>query len=117
MVTGLLLPSSSSPTVHGIALNEKLYVPGPRAHLEANYINQTPSSPLFCCIGIIHKNPSFKLRISLSLRRLLKMQMERVKLNKSINWISAKSQSSTTNRFKVLNEKDNRIREPDIQRE
>lgn len=45
------------------------------------------------------------------------MQMERVKLNKSINWISAKSQSSTTNRFKVLNEKDNRIREPDIQRE
>lgn len=43
--------------------------------------------------------------------------MERVKLNKSINWLSAKSQSSKTNRFKVLNEKDNRIREPDIQRE
>lgn len=43
--------------------------------------------------------------------------MERVKLNKSINWVSAKSQSSKTNRFKVLNEKDNRIREPDIQRE
>lgn len=45
------------------------------------------------------------------------MQMEIVKLNKSINWVSAKSQSSKTNRFKVLNEKDNRIREPDIQRE
>lgn len=43
--------------------------------------------------------------------------MERVKLNKSINWVSAKSQSSKTNRFKVLNEKDNRIKEPDIQRE
>ena len=42
--------------------------------------------------------------------------MEIVKLNKSINWVSAKSQSSKTNRFKVLNEKDNRIREPDIQR-
>lgn len=115
MVTGLL-PSSSSTTVHRITLNEKLYVPGPHAHLEANYINQT-RPPFFCCIGIVHKNPSFKLRISLSLRRLLKMQMERVKLNKSINWISAKSQSSKTNRFKVLNEKDNRIREPDIQRE
>lgn len=34
-----------------------------------------------------------------------------------MNWASAKSQSSKTNRFKVLNEKDNRIREPDIQRE
>lgn len=43
--------------------------------------------------------------------------MGRVKLNKSINWVSTKSQSPTTNRFKVLNEKDNRIREPDIQRE
>lgn len=31
--------------------------------------------------------------------------------------MSAKSQSSKTNRFKVLNEKDNRIRGPDIQRE
>lgn len=51
------------------------------------------------------------------MRGLLKTQMERVKLNKSINWVSAKSQSSKTNRFKVLNEKDNRIREPDIQRE
>lgn len=36
---------------------------------------------------------------------------------KKMNWASAKSQSSKTNRFKVLNEKDNRIREPDIQRE
>lgn len=42
--------------------------------------------------------------------------MERVKLNKSNNWVSAKSQSSKTNRFKVLNEKYNRIRGPDIQR-
>lgn len=59
-----------------------------------------------------------KLRSSLSLRGLLKnTQMERVKLDKSINWVSAKSQSSKTNRFKVLNEEDNRIREPDIQRE
>lgn len=43
--------------------------------------------------------------------------MEIVKLNKSINWVSAKSQSSKANRFKVLKEKDNRIREPDILRE
>lgn len=66
---------------------------------------------------IVHRNLLSKLRSSLSSRRLLKTQMERVKLNKSINWVSAKSQSSKTNRFKVLNEKDNRIREPDIQRE
>lgn len=39
------------------------------------------------------------------------------KVNRSDNWVSAKSQSPKTNRFKVLNEKDNRIREPDIQRE
>lgn len=45
-----------------------------------------------------------------------KTQMERVKLNKSNNWVRAKSQSSKTNRFKVLNEKYNRIRGPDIQR-
>lgn len=42
--------------------------------------------------------------------------MERVKVNKSNNWVRAKSQSSKTNRFKVLNEKYNRIRGPDIQR-
>lgn len=90
-----------------------VYVAVPHAHLEADEENQTA----FFCIDIVHKNLPTKLRTSLSLRRLLKTQMERVKLNKSINWVSAKSQSSKTNRFKVLNEKDNRIREPDIQRE
>lgn len=45
-----------------------------------------------------------------------KTQMERVKLNKGTEWVSTKSQSSKTNRFKVLNEKDNRIREPETQR-
>lgn len=44
-------------------------------------------------------------------------QTERVKLNQSNNWVRAKSQSSKANRFKVLNEKDNRIKEPDVQRE
>lgn len=44
-------------------------------------------------------------------------QTERVKLNRSNNWVRAKSQSSKANRFKVLNEKDNRIKEPDVQRE
>lgn len=69
------------------------------------------------CTDIVHKNLQTKLRSNLSSRRLLKTQMEIVKLDKSINWVSAKSQSSKTNRFKVLNKKDNRIREPDIQRE
>lgn len=57
------------------------------------------------CNDNVHKNFLTKLRTGLSLSRLHKTQMERVKLNKSINWVSTTSQSSKTNRFKVLNEK------------
>ncbi len=64
-----------------------------------------------------HRSSLYQTQNCPLLRRLLKTQMETVKLNKSINWVSAKSQSSKTNRFKGLKEKDNRIREPDILRE
>ena len=93
-----------------MTVNENIYIiRGLHANLDANKEN-----PFCYCVL---KNLPAKLTTSLSLRRLLKTSMGRVKLNKSINWVSAKSQSSKANRFKVLNEKDNRIREPDIQRE
>lgn len=59
----------------------------------------------FFCTNIALKEGPWQLRNGLFLRGLLKSQTGRVNLNKSINWLSAKSQSSKTNRFKVLNEK------------
>lgn len=106
------MPSTSSSQVREITISERLHVSLVRMlSWNANAAIVFPSR--HCSL----EPPEQTLDPNLSSRRLLKTQMERVKLNKSINWVSAKSQSSKTNRFKVLNEKDNRIREPDIQRE
>ena len=92
IVTGLFL-STSSTKVH-----EKLCA---FAHLKENEAQKT----LFLDRSdIVDKNVPTRLRTEASPRGdYSKRQMERVKLHKNMNWASAKSQSSTTNRFKVLN--------------